>query len=171
MKNYVLLTIATALVLGSCGSTNVKSDYDRNISFNQYKTYEIRQNVSGLNDIDKNRVISAIKQQLSAKGMRESASPDVVIGLKETTQQVSDIETIAPGGWGWRSAGFSDATVNTYDQGTLILSFIDNHTQQLIWQGTGSGLNVDNPASKAKQIPAMVSKMLSNYPPGTSTKK
>ncbi|HFK5504942.1 DUF4136 domain-containing protein [Elizabethkingia anophelis] len=170
MKNYVILSLVAVLSLGSCSSFNVKSDYDHNISFNQYKTYEIRQSVSGLNDLDKNRVQNAIKQQLNAKGMQESASPDIVISLKETTQQVSDVETIAPGGWGWRSAGFSDTTVNTYDQGTIILSFIDAKTQQLVWQGTASGLNVDNPSAKVKQIPTMVAQMLGNYPPGSGVK-
>ncbi|AQW92905.1 MULTISPECIES: DUF4136 domain-containing protein [Elizabethkingia] len=168
MKNYITLLFVAALA--SCSSFNIKSDYDRDITFSKYQTYEVRPEVSGLNDLDKNRIVSAIKEQLSAKGMRESTSPDLVISLKETTQKISNVETISQGGWGWRSGGFGSATVTSYDQGTLVLNFIDTQTKQLVWQGTGTGINMDNSTSKVKQIPVMVGKMLDKYPPGQGNK-
>ena len=173
MKKYIflLLIIVTALGTSSCSSLSIKSDYDHMVNFSQYKAYEIRSNVSGLNDIDKSRVINAVKQQLEAKGMNESKSPDVVITLKETTEKISNVETVSSGGWGWRNTGFSDTTVNTYDQGTLIVNFIDAHNQQVVWEGIGSGLNVDNVKAKAKQIPIIIEKLLTNYPPGQSDRK
>lgn len=45
------------------------------------------------------------------------------------------------------------------------MDFVDSRTNKLVWQGIGSGLNVDSPKTKAKQIPNMVAEVLKNYPP------
>jgi hypothetical protein len=35
----------------------------------------------------------------------------------------------------------------------------------LVWQGAGSGISVDSPKSKQKQIPQVVAEIMANYPP------
>ena len=42
---------------------------------------------------------------------------------------------------------------------------IDANTNKLVWQGIGSGINVDSPKSKQKQIPAIVAEIMADYPP------
>lgn len=93
MKNYVIIALAAILTLGSCSPFNVRSDYDQSASFNQYRTYEIRQNDLKLNDIDRERVIGSIRQQMNAKGMTEASPADLVINLKATHKEIQDIQT------------------------------------------------------------------------------
>jgi hypothetical protein len=47
----------------------------------------------------------------------------------------------------------------------LIIDIVDAKTGKLVWQGIGSGINVDSPKSKQKQIPAIVAEIMANYPP------
>lgn len=54
---------------------------------------------------------------------------------------------------------------SNYNQGALILDLIDAKTQKLVWQGIGSGISVDSPKSKQKQIPEIVAEIMANYPP------
>lgn len=42
---------------------------------------------------------------------------------------------------------------------------IDAQTQKLVWQGIGSGISVDRPKTKEKQIPQIMEEIMANYPP------
>ena len=59
----------------------------------------------------------------------------------------------------------SRAWTTDYNRGSLIIDIVDTKTGKLVWQGVGSGINVDSPKSKQKQIPAMVAEIMANYPP------
>ena len=52
-----------------------------------------------------------------------------------------------------------------YSNNELILDLIDARTNKLVWQGIGSGISVDSPRSKQKQIPEIVAEIMANYPP------
>ena len=67
-----------------------------------------------------------------------------------------------PYGWGW---GMNRTWTSEYNRGSLIIDIVDAKTNKLVWQGVGSGINVDSPKSKQKQIPAIVTEMMANYPP------
>lgn len=67
-----------------------------------------------------------------------------------------------PFGWG---VGMSRAWTYDYNRGSLIIDIVDAKTGKLVWQGVGSGINVDSPKSKQKQIPAIVAEIMANYPP------
>ncbi|QCX52601.1 DUF4136 domain-containing protein [Elizabethkingia sp. JS20170427COW] len=173
MKKLALLALVSILSLGACSPFQVRSDYDQSVSFNQYKTYNIRQNDLKLNDIDRGRVIQAIRQQMQARGFQYSENPDLIINIKATHKQIQDVQTTSPWGFGWGfgwggpywGMGYNRTYTDIYNQGALTLDFVDARTQKLVWQGIGSGLNVDNPKSKAKQIPEIVAEILKTYPP------
>ena len=52
-----------------------------------------------------------------------------------------------------------------YNEGALVLDLIDARTQKLVWQGIGSGISVDSPKAKQKQIPEIIAEIMANYPP------
>lgn len=175
MKNFAILALASVLTLGSCSPFMVKSDYDQSASFNQYRTYAIRQNDLKINDIDRDRVVNALRQQMNARGYQESDNPDIVVNLKATHKQIRDVQSYSPWGYGWgmgwggpywgMNYGYNRTYTDIYNRGAMTLDFVDARTNKLVWQGIGSGLNVDNPRSKAKQIPEMMAEILKNYPP------
>ena len=67
---------------------------------------------------------------------------------------------------GWYGGG----GVNTYQyqQGTLIIDFVDAESKQLVWRGTAEGVvgeGKTDPEKAQKKIDEIVGKMLKDYPP------
>ncbi len=54
---------------------------------------------------------------------------------------------------------------SNYNEGALIVDLIDAKTNKLVWQGIGSGISVDSPRSKQRQIPEIMAEIMKNYPP------
>lgn len=170
MKKYLLLLLASAtLGLTSCSPFRVKSDYAETANFNSYKTYKLKIDDLKLNDIDKDRVLNEISKNLQMKGFSVGENPDVIINVKANHKKIQDIQRPygmygwgGPYGWG---VDMNRTWTNNYNQGALIIDMIDSRTQKLVWQGVGEGISVDSPKSKQKEIPAIVSEIMANYPP------
>ena len=68
-----------ALVLTSCSSVRVATDYDREANFDQYKTFAFFKpgiDKAEISDLDKRRILRAIETELLAKGYTKSEDPD-----------------------------------------------------------------------------------------------
>lgn len=172
MKKYVLLLLASAtLGLTSCSPFQVRSDYAETANFTNYKTYKLRVDDLKLNDIDKDRVLNEVSKQLQMRGLSSGENPDLIVNVKANHKKVTDINNGGGYGmWGWGGpfgwgVGMNRTWSSNYNEGALILDLIDNRTQKLVWQGIGSGISVDNPKAKQKQIPQIVAEIMANYPP------
>ncbi len=170
-KKYFIWLLAATLGLNSCSPFQVKSDYAQTANFNNYKTYKLRIDDLALNDIDKDRVLNEVSKQLQMKGLKVSDTPDLIINLKANHKQIKDIQARNPygvyGGFGYGGFGFGMSRIfsNNYNQGSLIIDLIDAQSQKLIWQGVGTGIAVDSPRLKQKEIPQIVAEIMANYPP------
>lgn len=168
---YLSLLVGLLVLIISCSPFRVVSDYDRNTDFSQYKTYTLRLDDLKLNDIDESRVINELKKQLALKNVLPADSADLIISIKASHKIVRNTyvtPNIFLGSWGrWLGGGVSvgRTIANEYNQGTLIFDFVDAKTGKMVWQGTGSGIKVDFPESKQKQIPEIIAEILKNYPP------
>ncbi len=172
MKKYLLLILASAtLGLTSCSPFNVRSDYAETATFSNYRTYKLRIDDLKLNDIDKDRVLNEVSRQLQTKGLSVSDSPDLIINVKANHKKIKDIQSRSPYGmYGWGGpfgwgVGMSRTWTSNHNEGALIIDLIDAKTNKLVWQGIGSGISVDSPRSKQKQIPQIVAEIMANYPP------
>ena len=169
---FFILLAAVSLGVTSCSPFQVKSDYAATANFANYKTYLLRTDDLKLNDIDKDRVLNELSKQLQAKALTAAQNPDLIVNVKVTHKKVQDITTSYGGGFGWGRPygwgggfGMGNTWTNNYNSGTIILDMIDAKTQKLVWQGIGSGLSVDSPKSKQRQIPEIVAEIMANYPP------
>jgi len=159
----------------------VKTDYDRNANFGQYKTYCWEQ-VKTKDALDVDRIKSAINAALAARGWTQVASGgDVSIIAVEMTQNQQTLNTFYDGfggGWGWRRfggggfGGFGDATTttDTYEVGTLVVDLFDTKTKQLLWRGSSSDTLSNNSDKNIKNLDKGVEKMFQHFPPGSSKK-
>lgn len=168
-RKYFILLIVT-LGLASCSPFQVKSDYAETANFNEYKTYKLRIDDLKLNDIDKDRVLNEVSKQLKTKGLSVSDNPDLIVNVKANHKKIQDVQSSPYGMYGWGGSfgwgiGMSRTWTSDYNQGALILDLIDARTQKLVWQGIGSGISVDSPRTKQKQIPEIVAEIMANYPP------
>jgi len=68
--------------------------------------------------------------------------------------------------WRW-GGGFGSATttVNTYEEGTLIVDLFDAKTQEAVWRGTATQDLSSNPEKQSKNIDKAVQKLFSKFPP------
>ena len=86
MKTIIKIALlSTILLLSSCNTIRVSSDFNDKISFNDYKTYAFSKkgvDEAEINDIDKKRILNAIDVELSSKGLRKSSiEPDLMVNF------------------------------------------------------------------------------------------
>lgn len=181
MKNTIhLITVLVAtVVLTSCSSVRVATDYDRETNFNNYKTFAFFKpgiDKAEINDIDKRRILRAIEANLIAKGYTTSKTPDMLVSIFTKSNQRVDIYNNAWGNgawgwggfgrWGWGGIGMGRSQVSTKTEGVLFIDLIDANKKELIWQGSGTGyLATKNIEKKEARIKAFVSKMIAEFPP------
>jgi len=176
----VLQTISLSLllvVIVSCSSVRVASDYDSTADFSQYKTFAFFKSgidKAEINDLDKRRILRAIESELLAKGYTKSENPDLLVSIfTKSREKVNVYNNNGWGGygygWGWNpwySRGAYGTSVSTSTEGTLYIDLIDGTKKELVWQGMGTGYLTQGREKKEARIKEFVSKVMEKYPPG-----
>lgn len=174
MKILRFIPILMLLVLGSCASVRVASDYDKNADFAQYKTfafYKTGIDKVEISDLDKKRILRAIEEQMLTKGFTKSENPDLLVNIFTKSREQVDVNTFNAGwgygwGWGWNPWMYGGRTsVSRSTEGTLFIDLIDAKKKEMIWQGEGDGYLTKNTEKKEERIKEFVTKILEQYPP------
>lgn len=169
MKSYSLLFIVfISIILTSCSTVNVTYDFDRNTDFNVYKTYNFHHKgieKLELNDLDKRRILTGIENNLKAKGLVKSETPDLYINVLASSKDKINIDNEGYYGGYWGPYYGGPSRVYQYTSGTIIIDIVDYQRNILIWQGAGSGLNVSNLNTKAEDISKAIDEILKKFPP------
>ena len=100
---YVVFFFAIVLFV-SCSSIRVYSDFDSSVDFSQYKTYAFFKpqiDKVDISDLDKRRILKAIDNELSSKGLSKSETPDILIGFTTHAKEKIYVNNISNWGWGW----------------------------------------------------------------------
>jgi len=149
----------------------VKTDYDRNANFSQYKTYSWEK-VQTQDPLWVDRIKEAVNAALTAKGVTPVESGgDIAVVAVEATQSQRTLNTFYDGlGGGWRWRGFgglgeATTTVDTYKVGTLIVDLFDAHSKTLVWRGSSSDTLSDKSDKNIKNLDKGVQKMFDHFPP------
>ncbi len=172
------------LFLSSCASVRVLSDYDKEVNFNEYKSYAFYKtgiDKAQVSDLDKKRILKAIDTELSARGFVKSDNPDILISIFTKEKEQVDIYNNNWGwggawgwGWGWSpwmwggwGPGWGGNNVSTRTEGSLYIDLIDSKSRELVWQGKGVGNlnNISKIEKKEERIKEFVSEILQAYPP------
>lgn len=179
----ILCVIALGLFLFPFTSYGqVKSDYDKNIDFSQYKTISFagwaKESDKVLNDFDKKRILEAFKEEFMARGvdvkMMDGAAEVtlfVVVANKTSTTAYTDYQGGYGYGtrWGWgMGAGMGTSTTtyieDDYIEGTLVIDMYDSESKNMVWQGVINTNVKEDPAKREKSIPKKVRKLMKEYP-------
>ncbi|HBR53155.1 MAG TPA: DUF4136 domain-containing protein [Flavobacteriaceae bacterium] len=179
MKIFKFIPILLLVVLvSSCTSVRVATDYDRAVDFNAYNSYAFYKpgiDQAKISDLDKRRILRAIEANLAAKGMTKSETPSLLVSIFTKERERVDVYNNNFGwGWGWNpwwGGGFGGSSVSTTVEGSLYIDLLDAKTNQLVWQGVGrsrlyTGSDIDKREAKIREI---VAEILAEYPPGAST--
>ncbi|HHC78522.1 MAG TPA: DUF4136 domain-containing protein [Flavobacteriia bacterium] len=169
MKNLLKLSASVFLVLvllSSCSSVRVSSDYDTKTNFEKYKTYAFYKkgiNAANLSEIDKKRILSAVEVQLKNKGFAKSKHPDLLVNIATDAEEHVEFRNLNGSFSRWPST-------RRFTNGEITVELIDYADKKMVWQGTASGilnyLNTKETASnKEKQIKEFVYEIMTKYPP------
>jgi hypothetical protein len=176
MKKSFLSHITLLLIIFGCSSIDVTSDYDLNADFNSYKSFYVFSGVLKDSKLEavplvKKRVLEAAAAELQKKGFTlvDSSKADFTVFALATTTEKMNVNTYGYGygyGWGPYPSG-RNIDVSYYTQGSLILDFVDNKKDELIWRGIGSAVVQDKgtPEEREQFIKEAVAKILEQYPP------
>ncbi|MGI0105646.1 DUF4136 domain-containing protein [Salinimicrobium sp. WS361] len=161
------------LVMTSCSTVKVATDYDREVNFSQYQTYAFFKpgiDKAEISDLDKKRILRAIDEEMQQKGFTKSDNPDLLISIFTKTKENVNIYNNAYGygyGWGWNpwywGSGYN--TVSSTTEGTLYIDLIDAEKKELVWQGMGTAALSSKVEQKQERINEIVEEILEKYPP------
>lgn len=187
LKKFYLPTLAL-IMLTSCVSVRVVTDYDRDTDFTEYKSYAFYKtgiDQAEISDLDKKRILKAIETELGSRGFVKSESPDLLVSIFTKEKERVDVFNNNFGwgwGWGWGYpywggywggywgpgwGGYWGPNVSSRTEGALYIDLIDARNKELVWQGRGQGslTNFHNIEKKEERIKEFVSEILARYPP------
>jgi hypothetical protein len=174
MQRVVFVLVGLMLLFASRSSAaDVKTDYDRNTNFAQYKTYSWER-VQTRDPLMVDRIKSAVNGSLAAKGLTEvPTGGDLSIVAIEVTHSQQTLDTFYNNfGGGRRFGGFGDATTTTetYRVGTLVVDLSDPATKKLVWRGSASDTLSDKSEKNIDNLDKGVVKMFKKFPPDSPKK-
>lgn len=165
---YALIGTVAVAAAACASSLRVRTDYDRQANFKQYRTFAIRQGNSSGNPVMDQRIKQDIASALRAKGLDEvrEENADLVVVPHTATRTQRTYDTFYDNtwrGWRWRWAE-PTVVVNEFQVGTLVVDMFDNRAKTAVWHGYASGVIEDQPSENAEKADKAVQKLISEYP-------
>jgi Domain of unknown function (DUF4136) len=171
ISRTAVCTVLFLISLGTALAQQVKTDFDHQANFSQYKTY-CWQAIKPANSLWDARIKSAIDAQLAAKGWTQvDSGGDLAIVAIATSHTARTLQTFYDGmggGWRWRGfGGMGEATTTEqdYKEGTLVVDMYDSKSKQLIWRGSSEDTVSNNAAKNEKNLDKGVARMFKKFPP------
>jgi hypothetical protein len=168
------------MLLVSCSTLRVGSDYDRSASFTAYHSFAWlpREHHGSANPLVVQRARDAIQAELTQKGFSYVSDPsgadfavDFTIGARERMEVRSYPAPYVgwswgyPGWWGYPYWG-SEVDVRQYREGTLSIDVFDVRTHRPVWHGWAKKeLSQADIERSETPIRAAVSAVLAKFPP------
>ncbi len=200
MKKIGIL-LFVSLVLLSCDSIKVVSDYDKTEDFTEHESLYYYGWADNSDEImtrfDKERIEHAFGYEFKRRGVevvKDSTEADLIVTLLIVTKEkvAKSATTTSMGGgyggygyggygygryghgpsYGW-GGGTSHTTINEdeYTEGTLVVAVYDATEKKLIWQGIGKKTIVEKTEGREERIKKTVAKIMSKYPVAPLKKK
>lgn len=179
----VLLSIAAA----GCSSVRTHFDFDPSTNFSAWQTYAwypagspATGNPRLDNPLLHDRIQAAVDRTLAARGYSKmpDATPDFYVNYHLSTDERIDVRTMnrvyvgGPrgshwGGAGWSGVAWADTVIDQYEEGTLVIDFVDVPARRLVWRGSGTRrlAREPHPNRVTQRVNEAVDEILRRFPP------
>lgn len=165
---YLFLVLIVA-----CSSPKIMYDYDAELNFNNYKTFNFFEDVGeGMNKFDVNRITYEIEEALKKQGFKKSDTPNFYVNaLSKVTRQVLR-NTIGVGvgggnrGFGYGISGGIPIGARKMNQ-QITIDFVSAKNNELIWQGIADSEIRENltPKERDEYYHHLIQKIIKGFPP------
>jgi len=171
MKHFFILLLTLGLI--SCGSTRVDYDYDEQVNFNSYKTYNYLPDMqSGLSQLDLNRLIDAVDIIMQEKGFQKAEKPDLLIDIIASQYREEPQNSVGIGvGGGTYGTGVSVGAGiplgGSKEHQTITFDLVEGARDVLVWQAISDSniaLNT-NPQDRVSYYTKLAQKVFEGFPP------
>ncbi len=173
MRIY-LLALLLILVSG-CSSLKVQTDYDPNADLSAPKNFAIvHKTFEGEDTLTSDRIIAALKSELTQKGYVESPQEDADFyllfhtGVTSKTRIDTDYQYVNmyPYYYGYHLAVIPQTRSYSYEEAKLIVDAVVPKKNKIIWRGTAVDYlkNMKTPQEKTAYISKVVKGLLKSFP-------
>lgn len=172
MRITHLLFVLAIVVMGlvSCSSLKYIIDYDDQVNFFRYETYNFTPAADSIpmNQLNKRRLFNAISREMNENDIKWNAEPDIYVhvhmlmkGRTRTNVTYGQGETVSLG------SGFTTTymDMSEYSEGTLFFDIIDAKRKQLVWTAKATGDIKGSYSYSEKDIQQIVQKVFRKFPP------
>jgi hypothetical protein len=173
MKTATLVTTLAMVLTGATASAqDVTYDYAKGTNFSTYRSYAWVRGHNLQDELNHQRIVSAIDAQLVGKGLTQvstSGQPDLLVAYHASFDRNVQINAFSSdfGGWRFNSSRTGTARTEEIVTGTLVVDMIDAKTESMLWRGVASrDLDMKaSPEKRDKNMKKAAEKLFKNYPP------
>jgi hypothetical protein len=164
----VFLVLVSLAVLAGCSTDATKYQYESKADFSNLKTFdwfEVPQEAQ-VNQLFVTDIKNTVNGILAAKGKKKvSETPDFLIALNFRKQLKEEDWSISDARYGSYRA-YRESLPKIYEEGTMILDFVDPETKELLWRGSATDAikSALDPEQQRQRIKDIVAKILEKFP-------
>ncbi|MGI9550756.1 MAG: DUF4136 domain-containing protein [Aurantibacter sp.] len=173
--NLATIVLPIFIVMVGCNSIrNLKTtaEFDKDANFKAFDDYKFMAELSYSDNYDnhstenKRTFENAIHNELRAKGLQETETPDLFVNFFVVDENKSESITETS----YRNQQYGgmvhlDTYIKEYEQGTIVVDLVDASSKKLVWRGIGTGIITGKQQDMAKTIGEAVRAVLAHYPP------
>jgi hypothetical protein len=181
MRRALFAGLAVLLLFsGGAFCQDVRYNFDKDIDFSKFKTYEWVE-IKGAtkpDDLTDKQIKAAVDAQLAQKGLTKvTDNADLYLGYQTAIGSEKQFTSYNMGGWGYgpgwygggwyTGGGVTTGQTSTIYNGQLVVDMYNPQGHDLIWRGVASK-TLDpkaKPDKREKNLNKALTKLFKNYPP------
>ena len=151
-----------------CSTLSVQHDWDEQADFTKFVNYKVLPPQGSGDQLVERRIMDSVRVHLNERNFVENdMNPDFLIAIHGDVKDRIDVHTY---NYGYPYAGYPywhggrDVSVTQYQEGTLVIDFVDAADNELVWRGWGTKV-LDASTREAHVIQEVVDKILAQFPP------
>ncbi len=173
----IFLAVLLALFINGCSSLKVATDYDPNADLTPPKNFAIvHKALQGEDTLTADRIIAALKNELTQKGYSETSREDADFyvlfhtGVTSKTRIDTDYQYVNmypyTYGYGYRSVVVPQTRTYNYEEAKLIVDAVVPEKNKIIWRGTAVDYlkNLKTPQKKTAYINDVLKALMESFP-------
>ncbi|WNO07682.1 DUF4136 domain-containing protein [Teredinibacter sp. KSP-S5-2] len=181
MKKFgqLIFVLLSVLFIASCASQKTTTDYQPGYEFSSLKKYYLLPNPENTKDnpkvsqLDLKRIEYALENTLNTRFEKvEKEQADFWVRYHLLVEEKSDVRSVDVGFSrrnSWYYWGIRDEDVYTvhYQEGSIIVDFLDAKTEDVVWRGVTKGKIKPklNPSERQSKVVEEINNLLQLFPP------